>query len=239
MDESLKGNAIAVIPARSGSKGIQHKNIKELAGMPLIAHSILAAQRSGMFSKIFVSTDSRKYADIAAEYGADASFLRSDINSSDSASSWDAVREVLNIFRKRKEYFETVMLLQPTSPIRTEVDIKDSFRLFVEKKAKSVISVTETEHSPLWCNTLPESLSMDNFRNEKYSNQPRQLLPKYYQINGAIYLLSADELYKDRMFKEGCYAYIMPRERSIDIDSELDFMIAEQMILRQGEKTHE
>lgn len=239
MDESLKGNAIAVIPARSGSKGIQHKNIKELAGMPLIAHSILAAQRSGMFSKIFVSTDSRRYADIAAEYGADASFLRSDINSSDSASSWDAVREVLNIFRKRKEYFETVMLLQPTSPLRTEVDIKYSFCLFVEKKAKSVISVTETEHSPLWCNTLPESLSMDKFRNEKYSNLPRQLLPKYYQINGAIYLLSADELYKDRMFKEGCYAYIMPRERSIDIDSELDFMIAEQMILRQGEKKYE
>ena len=99
-----------------------------------------------------------------------------------------------------------------------------------EKNADGIVGVTEVDHSPLWCNTLPDSMSMDNFRNEKYCDLPRQMLPKYYRINGAIYLVTRDKIRKADLLKENCFAYVMPRERSIDIDTELDFIIAEHML---------
>lgn len=227
-------NNLAVIAARSGSKGLRDKNIKELNGIPLIAYSIIAAKKSGCFQKVFVSTDSPKYAKIAEQYGADASFLRSKVNSSDTAGSWDVVSEVVKRFEKQNRYYDNVMLLQPTSPLRTAEDIIESFKLMKEKNASAVIGVTETEHSPLWCNSLPDDLSMERFCNEKYYDLPRQSLPKYYRINGAIYLVSREELRQEKMLRKNCFAYIMPRERSIDIDTELDFIIAEHMMEFNG-----
>lgn len=225
-------NNLAVITARSGSKGLHDKNIKLLNGIPLLAYSVKAAQDSMCFQTIFVSTDSPRYAEIAEAYGADASFLRSEKNSSDTAGSWDVVREVVDTFEGRGQYFDNIMLLQPTSPLRTAEDIKNSFTLLEEKKASSVIGVTETSHSPLWCNILPESLSMDHFRDERYCDLPRQKLPKYYRINGAIYLVTREELKIEKLLRKNCFAYVMPGERSIDIDTELDFIIAEQIMVR-------
>ena len=225
---------IAIIPARSGSKGLKDKNIKELLGKPLIYYSIKAAIDSNAFDKIFVSTDSQKYADIAKECGADASFLRSEKTSSDTASTWDAVREVLEEFDKRGEHYDQIMVLQATSPLRTPKDINNAINLYNEKEANAVVSVTETDHSPLWCNTLPEDGSMDNFENPVTANLPRQKLPKYYRYNGAVYLINRNELDEVQMFKRKCYAYIMPQDRSIDIDTELDFRIGE--ILMESRK---
>lgn len=224
---------IAIIPARSGSKGLKDKNIKELNGIPLIAHSIRCAIESGMFDTIFVSTDSKEYAKIAGDYGADAHFLRSEKNSTDKAGSWDVVKEVLEQFEKEGKFFDNIMLLQPTSPLRTKEDIKKSFSLMEEKNGNAVVSVTEVEHSPLWCNILPEDLSMDQFYNDNIVNVPRQQLPTYYRLNGAIYLLKKVELQKEKMFREKCYAYVMPNETSLDIDTELDFMIAEMLFQRR------
>ena len=110
---------IAIIPARSGSKGLKDKNIKLLNGKPLIVYSIDAAIKSNAFDIVFVSTDSEIYAEIAMKAGADAHFLRSEINSSDKASSWDTVREVIQRFEEEGKYFDEIMLLQPTSPLRT------------------------------------------------------------------------------------------------------------------------
>ena len=225
---------LAVITARSGSKGLHDKNIKLLNGVPLLVYSVKAAQNSECFQTVFVSTDSSKYAEIAEGYGADASFLRSEKNSSDTAGSWDVVREVVDTFEGQGQYFDNIMLLQPTSPLRTAEDIKNSFNLMKEKRASSVIGVTETDHSPLWCNTLPESLSMDNFRNEQYCDLPRQKLPKYYRINGAIYLVTREELNVDKLLRKNSFAYVMPRERSIDIDTELDFIITEHLLNKGG-----
>lgn len=218
---------IAIIPARSGSKGLPDKNIKLLKGKPLMAYTVECALQSGMFDKVFVSTDSEKYAAIAEKYGADASFLRSDKNSSDTAGSWDVVREVLQHYDSQGEVYDEIMLLQITSPLRTTADILNSIELFYEKGAFAVLSVVEMEHSPLWANTLPESGLMDDFFNEEYENIPRQFLPKYYRQNGAIYLIKREELDKNNMFQKNCYAYIMPQERSIDIDTEMDFRLAE------------
>lgn len=222
---------IAIIPARSGSKGLKDKNIKELNGKPLIAYSIEAALASKMFDKVFVSTDSQKYADIAIQYGADASFLRSEENSSDTAGSWDVIREVISKLKDMGEEYDEVMLLQATSPLRTVEDIVKSIELLHEKKGNAVVSLTECDHSPIWCNTLPEDKSMDNFDKEEYKDLPRQMLPKFYRYNGAIYLVTAEELQKkERMLEKGCYAYVMPQNRSIDIDTALDFMIAETIM---------
>ncbi len=221
---------IAIIPARSGSKGLKDKNIKNLAGKPLIAYSIECAIESNCFDRIFVSTDSQTYADIAIEYGVDASFLRSAENSNDKADSWSVVREVIANFRLRGEEFDEIMLLQPTSPLRKAFDIKKAIDLLYERNGNSVISVTECDHSPLWCNTLPANGCMDQFVRSEVKGVPRQQLPQYYRYNGAIYLLKADELNNMHMFEKGCYAYIMDQRRSIDIDTELDFLIAETIM---------
>lgn len=222
--------SIAVIPARSGSKGIKDKNIKDLCGKPLMAYSIECALKSDKFDKVFVSTDSQDYASIAQKYGADVSFLRSKDNSSDIAGSWDAVREVIECFENQNEYYDRIMLLQPTSPLRSTEDINICFQLMKEKEARAILSVTEAEHSPLLCNMLASDLSMDQFVDEKYLNIPRQMLPKYYRLNGAIYLIERRELDEEIMFKNKCYAYIMPYERSIDIDSDIDFKLAEYIM---------
>lgn len=225
---------IAIIPARSGSKGLPNKNIKELNGKPLIAYSIECAIESNLFDKVFVSTDSPKYAEIAKQYGADASFLRSAENSSDTAGSWDVVREVIATFADKGEVFDEIMLLQATSPLRKVEDITNAVSLMQMKNASGVVSLTECDHSPIWCNTLPEDGNMDAFDRIEYKDLPRQQLPTYYRYNGAIYLVAAAELQnKDHMFEKNCFAYVMPQERSIDIDTALDFMIAE-VILKAG-----
>lgn len=221
---------IAIIPARSGSKGLKDKNIKLLANKPLLAYSIEAAVESEMFDKIFVSTDSQEYADIAIQYGADASFLRSEANSGDKSGSWDAVREVIAEWKKRDVTFEKIMLLQPTSPLRTAQDICNSFAIMEEKDANAVLSVVEMDHSPLWSNVLPKDGCMDNFVRREYEGIPRQELPIYYRLNGAIYLLKIEELYQNKMFSNKCYSYIMPQDRSIDIDTEIDFKMAEMLL---------
>lgn len=226
---------IAIIPARSGSKGLKDKNIKELNGVPLMVYTIEAALKSNRFDKVFVSTDSKEYAQIAEKYGADVSFLRSEDNSNDTAGSWDVVREVIRNFEQQNECFDNIMLLQPTSPLRTEEDINKAFQLMETKNANAILSVTEVEHSPLWCNTLEEDLCMDRFVNEKYSGMPRQMLPVYYRLNGAIYLIKKEELDVSQMFRNECYAYIMPNDRSIDIDTELDFKMAEFILMSKTE----
>lgn len=221
---------IAIIPARSGSKGLTDKNIKDLCGKPLMAYSIEAAIKSGCFDEIFVSTDSAKYAKIAEKYGADASFLRSAEMSSDTAGSWDAVIEVLNEFEKRGKNFDTIMLLQPTSPLRTAEDIINAYNLFHEKNADAVTSVCEVDHSPLWCMNLADDLSLRNFR-EGLVTVPRQHLPVFYRLNGAIYIRKISYFRRNALLKEDNeYAFIMDRNRSIDIDTAEDFYYAEFLI---------
>ncbi|SCY45112.1 CMP-N,N'-diacetyllegionaminic acid synthase [Pseudobutyrivibrio sp. AR14] len=215
---------IAIIPARSGSKGLKNKNIKPLNNKPLMAYTIEAAKKSGIFDEIMVSTDSEEYAKIAQEYGASVPFYRTQETSNDNSSSWDVVKEVLNNY---KESFDLVCLLQPTSPLRIDEDIKAAFDIYTKKNAKVVISVCETEHSPLLCGQLPNDGNLNSFINIE-NNKRRQDLAKYYRLNGAIYLVDVDYLYTGKdLFSKDSYAYIMPPERSVDIDTLMDFKIAE------------
>lgn len=218
---------IAVITARSGSKGLKDKNIKLLNGKPLIAYSIEAAKNSGCFDCIHVSTDSEVYAEIAKEYGAEVPFLRNADLASDTADCWDAVRAVLDKYEQNGQKFDRVMLLQPTSPLRTAEDIQKAFLIMEEKKSEAVIGVCEMDHTPLWSNTLPEDGNMRSFQKPEYE-VPRQQLPVYYRINGAIYLVNTDFLRKrGNLYDRDSYAYIMPKERSVDIDGMIDFLLVE------------
>ena len=227
--------SIAIIPARSGSKGLPDKNIKLLHDKPLLAYSIEAAEKSGLFDCIHVSTDSERYEQIAREYGADVPFLRNEELSGDTAGSWDVVRWVLRQYAARGQRFDIVTLLQPTSPLREAEDIKQAYHLFEEKAADAVVSVCEMDHSPLWSNTLPEDGSMDGFL-DQVADAGRQQLPTYYRINGAIYMLRTALLAEGApgLYREGTYAYVMPKERSVDIDDALDFAIAETILKMRG-----
>lgn len=218
---------IAVITARSGSKGLKDKNIKMLCGKPLIAYSIEAALKSGCFECVHVSTDSEEYARIAMEYGAEVPFLRSQELSTDTSSTWDVLRDVLKQYRHVGKNFERMMLLQPTSPLRDEADIRQAFSTMEEKQAKSVVAVCEMEHSPLWSNVLPENGNMNGFMS-KSNNVLRQQLPVYYRVNGAVYLVDAEYFMGGgELYGPESYAYIMPKEKSVDIDDNFDFLLVQ------------
>lgn len=218
---------IAIIPARSGSKGVKDKNIRNLCGKPLMAYTIEAALKTGEFDEVMVSTDSEKYAEIARKSGANVPFLRSEATASDTASSWDMVDEVLLNYKKLGKSFDTFCLLQPTSPLRTVEDIKEAYQIYRDKAVFAVVSVCEAEHSPLWCGHLPLNHEFINFVQPENLKQ-RQAGGKFYRLNGAIYIVNISRFEKDRqLYKKGSFAYIMNQEKSVDIDTELDFKLAE------------
>lgn len=221
---------LAIIPARSGSKGIVNKNIKDINGKPLLAYSIEAALQSKIFDCIIVSTDSEIYAQISRNFGAEVPFLRPESLSGDTISNMDVIKHTILQLKESGRCFDYFVVLQPTSPLRDENDILGAVSLLFDKKANSVVSVCKAEHSPLWTNTLDESLSMDCFVSTN-NNKRRQDLPTFYRLNGAIYICEVDyfEKYGD-YYKENSFAYIMNLKKSVDIDTDLDFMFAELIL---------
>lgn len=212
---------LGIIPARSGSKGIKHKNIKKFKGKPLMAHTIEAALNTKVFDKLIVSTDSTAYAAIAEKYGATAD-IRPDRLAQDDTSTIDVIDYILT---KEKD-FDYFVLLQPTSPLRRATHIAEAVDKIIKTKSKSLVSVCETEHSPLLMGTLDDSMSMHGFIKSQ-NNKRRQDLDKFYRINGSIYIMEVDEFYKTKNFYgEKSIAYIMDNMSSIDIDNEMDFEIA-------------
>lgn len=223
---------IAIIPARSGSKGLPDKNIKSVCGRPLMDYTIKAAIDSECFETVMVSTDSEKYAEIAKKCGADVPFMRSATTAGDKAGSWDVVREILNNYKKKGIIYDYVALLQPTSPLRSAMDIRMAVKMLEADSVNNVVSVTETEHPVQWCFTLPADLEMLEYAKSPYNNMRRQDLIKHYQENGAIYLVNANKIINDdyNLYEDKCFAYIMPRERSIDIDTKLDLIVLKAII---------
>lgn len=222
---------IAIIPARSGSKGLKDKNIKLLNGKPMLAYTIEAARNTDIFDEIFVSTDSELYAEISIKYGAIVPFLRDEVLSSDTASSWDVVKSVLKALEKMGNHYDTVALLQPTSPLRTSQDILNAYSMMEEKHANAIVSVCEVDHSPLWCNAIPDNGSLENFISRDIVSTPRQKLDSYYRINGALYVVKTEYLFQTKsIYDEKCFALKMEKQHSIDIDDFLDFEIAEILL---------
>lgn len=221
---------LAIIPARSGSKGIRHKNVRMLDGIPLMAWSIKTAIASQLFSRIVVSTDSDEYANVAKSYGAEAPMLRAGNLSQDDTPTTDVILDILERFEKEGESFVYVTLLQPTSPLRTADDLLEAYRLLARENYHSVVGVTACDHPPQWCNSLPEDLSLENFIPPQ-AMVPRQQLPVFYRINGAVYMAYTVHFRKHKTFLcPGSYAMVMPHERSVDIDNETDILLTETIV---------
>lgn len=224
-------NILYIIPARGGSKGIPGKNIRFLGDKPLIAHTIVAAQNAKYQGTILVSTDDEKIAAIAKKYGAEVPFMRPEALSSDSAPTIDVLFHALNYYSNQNETFDIIVLLQPTSPLRTSKDIDDAIKLMISKNSEAIVSVCEAEHHPLWANILPEDGSMKNFIRNEIKGLNRQQLPKYYRLDGAVYISTISALKKHKtFFHENTYSYIMPAGHSVDIDHEIDFKLAELLL---------
>jgi CMP-N-acetylneuraminic acid synthetase len=232
--QKLNSKILAIIPARAGSKGIKDKNIRKIREKPLIAYTIEVARESNIFDKIIVSTDSEIIAEIAKQYGAEIPFLRPQEIATDEAKSIDVLIHAMTYFKENDENFDYIMMLQPTSPLRSVKDIINAVNLINEKDANAVVSVCETDHPPLWSNTLPESLLMDQFLLKEVREKRRQDIPKYYRLNGAIYLAKADYLMKTKdWYEKNSYAYIMEKENSLDIDTELDLQILDYLMSKK------
>ena len=218
---------LAIIPARGGSKRLPRKNILELCGKPLIQWTIDAALECDGIDTVMVSTDCSEISQIAKNAGAEVPFLRNAELSSDTASSADVVLDAISYYKNNNQLFDAIILLQPTSPLRTTEDISNAISLYKEKSANAIVSVTECEHSPLWCNTLPDNLSMDNFILDNIKKTRSQDLPIYYRLNGAIYLVKTVIFQQEKQFIPSfTYSLIMKNENSIDIDTEFDFNLA-------------
>jgi len=218
---------LAVITARGGSKRLPNKNILDLGNKPLIAHTIVEAKKSKYIDKVIVSTDDDKIVEISKKYGAEVPFIRPAELSNDTADSISVLKHSIEFFNNEYDY---IVLLQPTSPLRKTEDIDGAIEL-LNNDIEAVVSVCETEHSPLWANTLPVNKSMKDFIKEEVKNKRSQDLPTYYRLNGAIYVADIKYLYKLNGFiGEKTNAYVMSQKHSVDIDTELDFKLAEIII---------
>jgi CMP-N,N'-diacetyllegionaminic acid synthase len=225
---------IGIIPARGGSKGVLKKNIKLLNNKPLIAYTIEAALESKL-DLVIVSTDDSEIATVSEKYGATVPFLRPEHLASDSAKSLPVMQHALAFMEEKLgKTFDAVMMLQPTTPHRTFEDINDSIDLLEATNADSVISVVDVEgHHPARMKFIEEGKLIDPPYCEAYENQPRQELAPMYIRNGAIYLTKREALLADSFKGKDCRALVMPDSRSVNIDSVLDFQLAEFLTQNQ------
>ncbi|MCB0704437.1 MAG: acylneuraminate cytidylyltransferase family protein [Saprospiraceae bacterium] len=223
---------LAVIPARGGSKGVPQKNIKSLAGKPLIAYTIEAAKGSEELSRWIVSTDDEAIAQVSKEWGAAVPFMRPEALATDSAKAIPVIQHALEEMEKMDgTQYDAVLMLQPTTPYRTSADIDAAIRLLRESGADSVISVVDVEgHHPARMKFLQDGRLIDPPYCEAYENQPRQELEPMYLRNGAIYLTRRETILNNSFKGSDCRALVMENERSVNIDTMLDFELAEFMM---------
>ena len=220
---------IAIIPARGGSKGLPGKNILPFCGKPLIAWTIEAALECKILDRVIVSTDSEEIADTARTYGAEVPGLRPVELALDTSSAIDVY---IYLWKKLTgdTYTDSIpfIILQPTSPLRKAYDINKAVKIFHEKNADSVISVSEATHPPVWAKKIDRKGILREYFETSESLSNRQQIPAAFMPNGAIFILKKELVLKNRnYYSDKTYPYIMPIERSIDIDNIWDFRIAE------------
>jgi len=215
-----------LIPARGGSKGIPRKNIKVLAGKPLIAWTIEQALASGSLDSVVVTTDDEEIAEVARRYGAAVPFLRPPELARDDTPSLDPVLHAMD----RLTDHDALVLLQPTSPLRTAGDIDGCVELALSRELDSVVSVCEPGKHPMWMYRMDKEQHLSRLiEGPEYTR--RQDLPLVYAVNGALYFSDFAWLRRTRKFVTAdSVGYVMPAERSIDLDTPLDWRLAEAIL---------
>ena len=225
----MKKRIIAIIPARKGSKGIINKNIRKINGKPLISWTIEAAKKVNSIGDIVVSTDSKDIAKVSIKNGAKIPFMRPKKYSQDHSLSIDLVMNILN--KTNYKDSEYVILLQPTSPLRKSNDIKKIIQYAIDNDLDSVVSVCEVKDHPELMYTMTKSNSLRKEFKNLNSKNLRQNYKKLYRISGAMYLCKTNWLIKKKKFvTDDTHGYLMPLERSIDIDDLYDWKIAELIL---------
>jgi CMP-N,N'-diacetyllegionaminic acid synthase len=223
---------IAVIPARGGSKSIPYKNIRPLAGKPLILWSIEIAQETKEIDRIIVSTDDEKIAKLAREHRAEV-YLRPAHLATDEALVIDALRDLAKTLREEGEDAEIMVLLEPTCPLRAIEDVQGCIHLLVQRGYDSVATFKEAELNPHRAWKISDH-GPAVFIPGAIPWIPRQRLPEAYQLNGAIYAFKIDKLEPNTISllfgKSG--AIVMPKDRSVDIDNAIDFLVAENIMMQ-------
>jgi CMP-N,N'-diacetyllegionaminic acid synthase len=227
---------IGIITARGGSKGVPRKNVCPVAGKPLIAWTIEAALASESLERLILSTDDEEIAGTARHFGAEVPFMRPASLSGDDISSFAVIEHALNWLEQDNVYPDYILLLQPTSPLRTAADINNAFALAAERDSDAVVSVSECLSHPYLARTIKKDGTLKEFLKADQKYRRRQEFPPVYAINGAIYLNRPRSLRATRsLIPRGAHAYVMPPERSIDVDSpwQLDLV---DLLLSRGEK---
>lgn len=222
---------LCVIPARGGSKGLPGKNIKNLLGKPLIAYTIEQARQSQYIDRIIVSTESDEIARISKEFGAEIPFIRPIDLSGDNVGTIDVLLHAIYWLEVNDNYlFDILVVLHVTAPLRNVTDIDNSIKLLVDENADNVFSVTESHRNPYF--NMIEVNGDGKVSLAKEGNYTtRQSTPKVYDMNASIYVWWKEILKKKkRLFLKKTSVYIMPKERSLDIDSELDVVFVELLM---------
>ena len=216
---------LAIIPARGGSKGLPGKNIRTLGVKPLIAWTIESALGNKLIDKTVVSTDCPKIAAVSKTFGAEVPFIRPDWLSTDQAETADVVLHALNSIN---ENFDVIVVLQPTSPFRDSGHIEGALEIYENSKAHSLVSICESQKSPYWMFSLEDDGALEPIIHDKNQFSRRQELPKTYCLNGAIYVVDVELFLKNKEFIfEDSKSYLMDFESSVDIDSLMDFKLAQ------------
>ncbi len=226
---------LAIIPARGGSKGLPGKNVKVLGGMPLIGHTIKAALAAESIDRVIVSTDDETIASVAKEFGADVPFFRPLELASDDSMVMDAYLHVVDkVSDEIGEPINGFVALLPTVPLRLSKDINEAVEIFNKNNADSVISVTESPVPIQWYRKINSDGILCDYLPQFNAVKNRQELEQTYVPNGAIYIFRTEVLRATRQYyTDKTYPYIMPRERSADIDVLLDFEWAEFLLERR------
>jgi len=223
---------LAIMPARGGSKGIPKKNVKLLVGKPLIAWTIEEAKKSKYVDRLILSSEDDEIIKVAEEWGCEAPFVRPPELAKDDTPGIDPVLHALNTLKEKYDY---VVLLQPTSPLRSASDIDHCIEACVSSGASSCVSVTEVSENPQWMYTVDAAGRLFSFIEQTDKNYRRQDLPRFYILNGAVYVSETGILKKSRSFiTAATKAYDMPKERSLDIDDDMDFKFAEFVLAEKS-----
>jgi CMP-N,N'-diacetyllegionaminic acid synthase len=227
---------IAIIPARGGSITVPKKNIHPLMEKPLIAWTIDIAIQTPILERVIVSTDDLEIARIARENGAEVPFIRPSEIAQDSTPDIEVYRHLIAWLIEYERVFpDIVVWLRPTSPLRTVEDIEKAVDILISTDADCVRSVCRVEHHPYWMKRLEGSRLLPLIEGkDEHTYYRRQLLPPIYRLNGSVDVIRCKSVERnDMLFSDDMYGYVMPFERSIDLDDQFDFEVAEMLIRRQ------
>jgi CMP-N,N'-diacetyllegionaminic acid synthase len=224
-----------IIPARGGSKGVPGKNIREVGGKPLIAWTIQEAKKSRHLDRLILSSEDQEIVETARAWDCEVPFLRPSELARDDTPGVDPVLHAIETLSTKYDY---VVLLQPTSPLRKADDIDGCIEHCLRKNAPACISVTRQNKGPYWMFTINTNGRMVNIFDSASSAKRRQDLPEVYALNGAVYVAETDWIAQKRAFiSDHTVAYIMPRERSIDIDDQFDMDLFAFLVSSTNRKT--